>query len=177
MNERRPVPPETVLSEPDAAQLLARASELDAALRGGTSIATLRAAAAEAGISSTAFEAALAEAHATGQARGSAVSARHRPKLSSWAAAAALLVLGMVTVVVQRSTTPAGMIELSLQVRCLAPEDAAELIRPYLEPDMTVVVPPSSHYFLRVRATPERIDRIRSVLKEAERASTSCVSR
>ncbi len=48
-----------VLSEPAAARLLARASELDELRRAGTSVADLRAAAAEAGISAPAFDAAL----------------------------------------------------------------------------------------------------------------------
>ena len=175
MNERRPISPDTILSEPDATQLLARASELDAALRGGASIATLRAAAAEAGISSGAFEAALAEAQVHSQTQRTTATQR-RSRLWSLAAGAALLMLGTLTIAVTRSVTPANMIERSLEVRCLATEDAAELIRPYLEPGMTVVVPPTSH-FLRVRATRERINRIQSVLDEAERSARSCQSR
>ena len=176
VNERRPGPPETVLSEPAAARLLARASELDAALKGGTSIATLRAAAAEAGISSTAFETALAEAQAEGQPQGSAAATRRRPRLWSWLAGASLLVVGILTVAVQRSVGPAGTIERSLQVRCLSPQDAAELIRPYLDRTSAVSIPPSPDV-LRIRATPAQIDRIRALLDRAEDASTSCVSR
>ena len=146
MNQRRPSPRETdVLSEPAATQLLARASELDAALKGGTSIANLRAAAAEAGISSTAFDAALVEARAEGQA-DVAAAARRPPRFWPWLAGASLVVLGMATIVVQRSAIPAGMIELPMLVRC-------------------------------IRAKPAQLEKIRSVLEQAERASTTCVSR
>lgn len=176
MNERRPAPPETILSEPDAKQILARASELDVALRAGTSIATLRAAAAEAGISSAAFDAALAEAEAKEQERGTPARARQRPHLLSRAAAAAVMVLAIVTVSVQRSSTRARMIEPVLQVRCISPEDAAELIRPYLDRSSRILIPPGSH-LLRVRATQAQIEKIRSVLAEAERSATTCASR
>ena len=176
VKERRPVPPETVLSEPAAAQLLARASELDAAFKGGTSVATLRAAAAEAGISSTAFEAALVEAQAKTQGQGIPVAAPRRRRRWSWLAGASLLVLGMLTVIVQRSSTPGGLIERWLPVRCLSAQDAMQAMRPYLDRSSRVLAPPSAQVVL-VRATPAQIAKIRSVLEEADRSSTSCVSR
>jgi hypothetical protein len=181
MRDRRPVLPETILSEPAAAQLLARASELDAALKGGTSIATLRAAATEAGISSTAFEAAVLEAQAEHQVQALTVTPR-RQKTWSWLAGAALLLLGLATIGVvrstgvQRSTPPAGMIERPLLVRCLPMQDAAELIRPYLDQSSTVLIPKGSRV-LRIRATPAQLDKIGSALEQAERTSTTCVSR
>ena len=175
MNERRPILPETVLSEPAAAQLLARASELDAALKGGTSIATLRAAAAEAGISNTAFDAALIEVQAERPAQVPAVGAQRR-RVWSWLAGASLVMLGMATVVVARSPTPTGLIEQSVMVRCLSIEEAGYMIRPYLDRSSLVVARPESRV-LRIRATPAQIDRIRAVLDQAERAPRACVSR
>ena len=176
MNERRPVLTETdVLSEQVARNLLARASELDAALKGGTSIATLRAAAAEAGISSTAFDAALAEARAETPAPSDGVAAR-RSRRRSWLAGAALLVVGIASIGVQRSTVPVGTVEGSVQIRCLSQEDALEVIRPYVDRNSSVYARPGSHY-LRLRATRAQIDRIRSVIAQAEGAATSCTAR
>ena len=175
MHDRQPVSPEPALSDPAAAKLLARASELDAALKGSTSIATLRAAAAEAGISSAAFEAALLEAEAERQAQTPAAGSR-RQKTWPRLAAAAVLLLAMITIGVQRSTLPAGIIERALLVRCLPPQDAAELIRPYLDRTSKVVIPRGSRV-LRIRATPAQLERIQSALDQAERASTACVSR
>jgi hypothetical protein len=175
MHDRGPVPPETILSEPAAAQLLARASELDAVLEGGTSIATLRAAATEAGISPTAFEAALLEAQAEHQVEDPTVTPR-RPKTWSMLAGSALLLLGLATIGVQRSALPVGMVERPLLVRCLPMQDAAELIRPYLDQSSSVLIPKGSRV-LRIRATPAQLDRIEPALEQAERTSTTCVSR
>ena len=176
VNERRPVLTETdVLSEQVARNFLARASELDAALKGGTSIATLRAAAAEAGISSTAFDAALAEARAETPAPSDGVAAR-RSRRRSWLAGAALLVVGIASIGVQRSTVPVGTVEGSVQIRCLSQEDALEVIRPYVDRSSSVLAPPGSR-FLRLRATPAQIDRIRSAIAQAEGAATSCSAR
>jgi hypothetical protein len=68
------------------------------------------------------------------------------------------------------------MVERSLPLRCVSQVDAAELIRPYLDRSSSVVLPPASH-FLRVRAFPAQIDRIQSVLQEAERTAPSCAAR
>jgi cytoskeletal protein RodZ len=55
-----------VLPQAVSDRVLARASELDAALRSGASVVQLRAAALEAGISGEAFDAALAEVQRDG---------------------------------------------------------------------------------------------------------------
>ena len=77
-----------VLSEPAAARLLARASELDELRRAGSTVAELRAAAAEAGISASAFDAALTELKQSGQAPLPDVG--RQPRRRSWMLAAAL---------------------------------------------------------------------------------------
>ena len=81
MQDRRRVEPKLeVLSEPAAARLLARASELDATLAAGATLTDLRTAAAEAGISSGAFDAALAEMRAAEHAPAPDVTPRPRPR-------------------------------------------------------------------------------------------------
>jgi hypothetical protein len=94
-----------VLSEPTAARLLARASELDEARRAGSTVADLRAVAAEAGISAPAFDAALEEVRVAEQERLSDV--RHqRPRRSR---TVALAVAGMLAIVlVSRMLFPAS---------------------------------------------------------------------
>ena len=84
-----------VLSEPAAARLLARASELDELRRAGSTVAELRAAAAEAGISARAFDAALTELQVAEQERMPAV--RQQPPRRS--RMLALAVGGMLTIV------------------------------------------------------------------------------
>jgi len=176
VNERRPIPETDVLSESAAKQLLARASELDAALKGGTSVATLRAAAAEAGISPAAFDAALVEAQAEGQTPVPATGTAHRSKVWPRVAVAALAFLAVLTVAVERSTIAAGTIETTMQVRCISADDAAELIRPYGDRNTSVRIRPGART-LRIRATPAQLDRMRSVIDQAERASPTCTSR
>src|SRR4029450_3028146 len=95
MQNRLPPKPEAdVLTEPVAARLLARASELDATGLAGVSVSELRAAAVEAGISTRGFDAALAETQAAEQARVPDVSAQPRqtPRTRALAAKVTALV-------------------------------------------------------------------------------------
>jgi hypothetical protein len=187
MQHRRPVRPVAeVLSEPDAARLLARASELDAANRGGAAVADLRAAAAEAGISTGSFDAALGELEAAEQARVPDVSGR-RQRARRWAfgaAVAALIAVGTLAVLEMRApgdaATPGGVpiVEEAVLLNCLSPAEAAEVIRPILDEQTTIVVSPDrAPRVITIRATPAQMERVRSVLDRYEGAgSTACAT-
>ena len=149
---RRRLPAESnseVLSNPVAERLLERASELDAALRGGTpAVSELRSAATEAGISPQAFDAALAELRDTEEASAPNVTAPPPARRRTWALAAAVMALiavGTLGVARRAPVDAAGapMIERAFLVRCLSADQAAALIRPVLDlPTNTVVVSP-----------------------------------
>ena len=84
MHRRVPVESDPeVRSQPVAERLLERASELDAALRGGTlAVSDLRSAATEAGISPEAFDAALAELRRAEEVP--APNVRGQPRARRW---------------------------------------------------------------------------------------------
>lgn len=170
---RRPGPEREVLSRSVSERLLARAAELDAAQRAGADLATLRAAAAEAGISPTAFDAALAEIRADGQAPA-VRPARRRPR--RWglvAGASALILVGAIGVGRAVVPAPVPVIEQAFLLRCLAPGEAAELVRPMLErASGTVMVSPArAARVLRVRATPGEMPRVRALLDRQDGAA------
>jgi hypothetical protein len=185
------LPPERdaeVLPDKVAERLLARASELDAAHAAGAPVADLRAAAAEAGISAGAFDAALAELQGASQGRVSAVSSQ--PLRRRWrtraAWIAALILAGTFAVI--RSRTPTGatagtaapMIEETIVLRCLSPEEAAELVRPLLSlrSNTLVISPARASRVLTIRATPAQIQNVRSVLDQNEGPeSPACATR
>ena len=170
-----------VLSEQLATRVLTRASELDAALKVGASVAELRRAALEAGISAEAFEAALAELHDTG-AQVPAANMQPVSRARGWflAAAIALVVtLGSIMisrmVVVAPPVAAASMIEETLLLRCLAPGEAAELIRPTLRlPGNTVVSSPgNAPRAITVRGTQSQIHDVRALLQWHESGAAS----
>ena len=160
------------MHEPLATKLLARASELDAAAVGRSSVSELRAAALEAGISPAAFDEALAEMH----------SVRPRRRRLRYAALALLALLAASTVVIlQRSVAissvaSAGQIvEEALPLRCLSPADAAALIRPLLGKRSSVVFTVTgASRVITVRATPEEMLEAKSTLDQQESAATAC---
>ena len=123
-----------VLSEPVATRVLARAIELDQARASGTTVADLRAAADEVGVSAGAFDAALAEVNDRASVSPPAVQSKasRRFRISVLAAGIVVLVaIAFATVVVPRSraaisTVP--MAEEAIVLRCLSPDEAAELI-------------------------------------------------
>ena len=88
-----------VVPEQVATRLLERASEMDAARTSGSSVADLRAAAAEAGISAQSFDAALAELQREVTVGAAIAPKRSRHRLLAWVlAAVVLLPLGMLVV-------------------------------------------------------------------------------
>lgn len=167
----------TVLSESLTKRVLTRASEIDAALRSGATIAQLRAAALEAGISEQAFEAALAEA----QSGESEVTGRapSRPRWRRWA----VLVAALVTLIAGyalRRTVPAGppiaTVEEAILLRCLTPTQALEILRPHLGPTTTVTTNKSNApNILTVKGPPEDIQKVHSVLEPYEGPGATCV--
>jgi hypothetical protein len=176
----RPPPERELLNSATSRRLLERAAELDAEHRAGSELERLRAAAAEAGISATAFDAALEEMRREAvQPPEPSPSRRSRKRLVSFATAIAiaipfLLVGALVfrrTVVEPRSTTP----ELSAQVftlRCLPAGDAAELIRPLIQDARSAVIvsPGQATRTLRVRTTPEQMERVRALIEQRDAA-------
>lgn len=181
MHDRRRVETK-VLPEPAAAQLLARASELDAARLASAEIAELRAAAAEAGISTGAFDAALSELQAVERAPVPDVGGQHR-RARRWAlgaGVAALIAAATLAWTQMRAPTAvaAPIVEEAIVLRCLAPGEAAEFVRPLLGDLGTVVYSPAqAPRVLTIRATPAQIEDIRAVLDQHEAAgSPACAS-
>jgi hypothetical protein len=160
-----------VLSQSVAERLLERASELDAALRGGTlAVSDLRSAATEAGISPEAFDAALAELRRAEEVP--APNVRGQPRARRWwswaAGGMALVALGTLGVArVAPSDIPgAPMFQQAFRLRCLSADQAAALIRPILDlPTNTVVYSPAAApSVLGVRATALQLEAVRSTL-------------
>jgi hypothetical protein len=177
----------TVLSEESAAQLLARASELDQLRRAGSTVAELRVAAAEAGIAGPAFEEALAEV----QRQPSAAAARPRtPRTRTrraivQAVAIALALAAMAVVVrgtrkVQESVSTSALRDEAIVLQCLAPAEAAEVIRPLLTLSGNRVVARTTEAprVLTVRVTAEQLEQVKARLAPYEAAgSPSCAAR
>jgi hypothetical protein len=189
MRERDPDEREAdVLPEPVADRLLSRASELDAARAAGAAVSDLRAAAVEAGISAPAFDAALAELRRAEDAKVRAPEAKpRRRRLRIFAALAAVLIT-IGTFAFMRTITPSDaaqvagppMVEETILLECLDPGEAAALIRPILNLRMNTVVhsPADAPRVLTIRATPQQLQRVKSLLDERERpGSPACASR
>lgn len=171
----------TRVSEPAAARLLARASELDVAFRGNVAIAELRAAALEAGISQAAFEAALAELQAEDVVRAVPPPKEKRRNPVKWALAAVLGVFFFGSYVVPRgqgvAEAKAPMLEETVFVRCVSPQEAVRLLRPILidRQNRVSLTPADPAGIIRIRATEEQLKRVRFVLEQYEGApGTTC---
>jgi hypothetical protein len=92
-------------------------------------------------------------------------------------AAGALFVIPRMVV----STSSAGppMVEQAFLLRCLAPGEAAELVRPLLELPANRVAysPVNAPRVLTVHATPAQLRNVRSVLDEHERPGSAACAR
>ena len=181
MNRNHPPskPDLEILSEPVAARLLERASELDVAHRAGSAVVDLRAAATEAGISASAFDAALVELHDSRKAPLPFAGASTRRRSRMWAligAVAALAALGAIAIL--RAPAPVSvvavpavpMVEEAIQLRCLSPGEAAQLIRPLLQLRSNTVVysPANAPRLITIRATVAQMQSVRSLLETYE---------
>jgi hypothetical protein len=167
--------PEELLPKAVADRLLARASELDA---NSASIAELRAAATEAGISGHAFDAALAEVRQAKTAEVLDASARRRTSplfkflVGGLGAFVVLLGLGMVIIPSRATPVRPARAEHQVQLRCITPERAAELARPFVDGSSTVVAHPGGDLF--IVGTTDQIEKIQSAIDEYERSSVAC---
>lgn len=171
-------PPRTLLPKPEAERLLVRASELDVARRTGSAVDELRAAATEAGISPQAFDAALAEMQ--GGRRHASKSMLTIPSLlGRWhiIALVAFLIACAGLIYMQRRASDVAVeaisartVEESILLRCLAPAEAAELMRPLLnQPWNTIVInPESSPNRVRVRGRTFELSRAKAELAKHE---------
>lgn len=180
MQQRAPADQELkVLPEHDATRLLERASELDVARIAGSSVADLRAAAAEAGISAHSFDAALAEMQRDANPTVLAHQARPRGRFWKWAFAALAMTVFVAMLVVARTVVVPvpSMVEETILLRCLTPGEAGELIRPVLRDHEGRVVARSAEgaRTIKIRATPEQLQQVRAILEKYERGEgASC---
>lgn len=188
MQSRSPSEPDPEhLSEPAAARLLKRASELDAARRAGSAVADLRAAAAEAGISTPAFDAALAELHGKANAPVPAAKTGRSRRTRTWALGTAIAVLVATgALVVSRLVLPADaalmssapILEESILLRCLSPGEAGELVRPLLRErgNLVVVNPSQAPRILTIRATAAQLTNVKAALEKYEGGGSAACS-
>lgn len=179
MTEPKPVRDGERLPESLARQVLARASELDAAQRSNATVAELRAAAEEAGISAPAFDAALEELRGAPPVAASAAPRRAtRWWISGLAGAGALFFLMMLVVIPRlvmsgSSAAATQMTEETFQLRCLGPDEAAALVRPLMNlPENTVQTSPRTPRIVTVKGTPEQLRDVRAVLDKHEGSGT-----
>jgi hypothetical protein len=171
VQHRRPNPETDVLSEPAAARLLERASQLDAARIGSTAVADLRAAATAAGISSGAFDAALEEMQRPAPPGAQALAApQPRPRRWKLVASFVAVIVALGFIGIRRSVGPAGS-ELAREafvLRCLSAGEAVALIRPILGETGQAYARPDAPRVLNVSGTPTQIERVRAELDRQE---------
>lgn len=181
MDQRRPAPEVELLSEQDAARVLARASELDATHGSIDRVADLRAAAVEAGISSGAFDAALGELRAERRPVAPVLHGRAPRALRRWlvtTAGAVVLVAGLLLARMSPAPARPPMLEEAILLRCLPTADALALIRPVLAraPDTRVHTTAQAPRVLTIRAAPEQIREVRALLdRHEEPGSPACM--
>jgi hypothetical protein len=148
-------------------------------------VGDLRAAATEAGISTLAFDAALAELRAGGQAQVAAREKQRRrfPRVSAITAGAVAAFVALSAIVVSRTVIPTSdppTVEETFLLRCLAPNQAAALLRPLLDlPTNTVVISPDrAAPVVTIRATPAQMVKVRATLDQYDgTGSSACATR
>jgi hypothetical protein len=170
-----------VLPQAVGDRVLARASELDAAIRSGASVAQLRSAALEAGISEAAFDAALSEVE-----RGSRVKEKRWPPWwqRRFLAFSAAFVLAGLAVTTVRMLTPARVppavtvevVQESILLRCISHADAEAFVRPYVAGANTTVQYGSTDAgrVLIVSGTRQQLAAAREALAKHEATLPAC---
>ncbi len=176
-----------IIPDPIASTLLRRATELDATLGDGTTVAQLREAAAEAGITNTAFDAALAELNdAPTLVRSDGPRVPSRRRYLALAVGGAAMLLGVVFALSQSSASSgapfaigASMIDETIPLRCLSPSDAAELVRPLLPlRENGILIRAEAPHTIRVRGTATQVERVRAEIERHEPVlGASCATR
>lgn len=181
----RPDHDSTVIPGPLAARILERASELDAVQGPAARVAELRAAALEAGISAPAFDAALEEMQ---RAQQVAAVRAYAPaplvvsrKRRLWGVVSGIIALLIGGVVVARMVLPAptvATVEEAFLLRCLAPGDAAALVRPIISDasSMVRINPGQSPNVITVRTTADRMARVKELIAAQDGTGASCVA-
>jgi len=182
VRDHRPFDTESkVLSEPVAARLLERASELDAARSAGLQVEELRAAATQAGISASAFDAALDELQRTGEPAVAVENERRPRHRSRWTLTVGFVAMGAAFLLygIGRNVAPVeAVVQRSFPLQCLSLAEAGALIRPILAENGVAYAPANAQRVLTVRATQAQIDKVRSVLDQQESAgSPACAVR
>jgi hypothetical protein len=176
------------LSKSSADRLLRRASELDAARQANSSIAELRAAATEAGISAQAFDAALAELQRSQVAHVPAPPPRFGLRPRRWVVAGSIsvvMILGGIAVTLAGATSdmemgPTSLREELIELRCLTPLGAADLLRTVLNEKWDRVIAsgnPDSRT-VKVLTTPQQLEKAKALLEKHDGpGSTACAIR
>jgi hypothetical protein len=176
-----------VLSESSAARLLARARELDQLHSAGSTVADLRVAATEAGIAAPAFDAALAELQRGNVTRAPALRDRARRRVVIVTVMVAVLAVATALVVASRRAriTEVGissppMLDDAIVLQCLAPAEAAEIIKPLLtlRANQVIVRATDAPRVLSLRATAAQLEQVKARLAPYEVAgSPTCRTR
>lgn len=188
-NSPQQQPQQKVLSEAMVAEVLARASELDQLRASGTAVADLRTAATEAGITADSFDAALAELQNRTPAQGRMARNRSQWRTRAIIATTVLVLLAamaMLKVVTPRRTmsdihvAPPRLIDETIVLQCLTPDEAAELIRPVLNlrENRVVIRPTQNTRLLALSATAVQLQQVKTLLAPYEAAgSPTCATR
>jgi hypothetical protein len=181
------------LSEPVANRLLERASEIDARLRAGSTVAELREAANAAGISAEAFEAALAEVQLEGKKVPVMVfepAAPPQPKFNYrrfFTTISLQLIIVLVPLILYKYNTSKRVRSVSasaasgieayqheIQLRCLSAEEASSIVKPIVmqkgsaASGFRMAMRSSQPGVLRMTASDELLQEIRTALTKAE---------
>lgn len=173
----------TELPGPLAARILERASELDAVQGPAARVAELRAAALEAGISERAFDAALEEmqraqhaAAANALPSAQLVVSRKRRLVGVVAGVFAALIGAFAVLRMVMPPSTAATVEEAFLLRCLAPGDAAALVRPIVSDanSRVTINPTQSPNVLTVRTTPDRMARVKAMIAAQDGNGASC---
>ena len=173
-----------VLAESDAKRVLSRAIELEHVRTAGSTVAELRAVAGEVGVSAGSFDAALAELDESKQApvpvKQTRTPRRVRLSVIGGALVALFAFFVFMRIPAEQASVPAvPSIEEAIMLRCLSPDEAGEMIRLALGPSVRNVQlrgRPGSRLLI-VRATPEQMQKVKSLLDEKQAAgSIACTA-
>ncbi len=178
---RQPERDREVLPDREAAELLARASEMDARRAAGSEVEDLRAAAAEAGISASSFDTALAQMRVERSVlpvmpapRNSAVRKWFFAVALTMAVAGGMLLLRTAAPPPSSSAPADAIVEERIPVRCISATQAAELIRPILTlASNRIIVSPAGNT-LTVNATRLQLEQVKAQLAQQEQTAQGC---
>jgi type II secretory pathway component GspD/PulD (secretin) len=67
----------------------------------------------------------------------------------------------------------AAVMTETFQLQCLSPEQAANVVRPYISPGSAIIIPPVIPSMIRVQGSPAEIERVRSMIDQWDNAQVS----